>query len=183
MTVLLSSSASAALLCSPPASSGPPEAADGSVEVQVAAVVGGSEKQARAVLLVPVDSAINRVVPVVMSSQDAESIDLRLRNEPGTGSGGAEQLASVIRELGGVLVRVEVDGVEPSAPRGRLRVSHQGRLIDLDASGPVAIALSLDTGTPLFVDRATIEAGVPADELALLESDSDRSALGDAVRL
>jgi bifunctional DNase/RNase len=134
------------------------------VEMTVAAVApthGGGA----AVLLV--DPSHTRVLPIFVGGTEALSIDLRMRKQKYQRPLTHDLLDSVLRELGGKLVRVQVDELREEVFIGSVFIETGGRTVRIDARPSDAIALALGAGVPILVARKVLDAaGVSPDSLA-----------------
>jgi bifunctional DNase/RNase len=138
------------------------------IEMEVAAVVPAHDGGA-AVLLT--DAKHSRVLPIFVGGTEAVSIHLRLRKRHFDRPLTHDLLDSILHELGGKVVRAQIDEVRGETMIGSLVVqSAGGRITRLDARPSDAIALALGSGLPVFVARAVLEtAGVSADAPELEE--------------
>jgi bifunctional DNase/RNase len=110
------------------------------------------------------DKAGTVVVPIFIGGTEALSIDMRMRHEPRERPLTHDLLDAVVRELGGRLIKVQVDDVRDDVFFGRVFVRHDGRIAEIDARPSDAIALAVGAGVPIFVSKRVVrEAGIYRD--------------------
>ena len=147
----------------PPPASEPAGAPAGYVEM-FAGVVVPTEDDGAAVLLV--DEAKQIALPIFIGGTEAISIDHRMRGEKFRRPLTHDLLDSVLRELDGKLVKVQVDALRDSTFHGSVFIRAKGRVVRIDARPSDAIALAIGSRVPIYVARAVLdEAGVKPDEL------------------
>jgi uncharacterized protein len=133
----------------------------GYVRMEVRQVVSLSEGEA--VLLV---DGQRTVLPIFIGGTEAVSIALRLRNEPAPRPLTHDLLDSIVRQLGGELVKVQVDRLVGGIYIGSvfLRTAHGIRRIDARPSD--AIALAIGNRVPIYVARTVLDqSGLQPDDL------------------
>jgi len=133
------------------------------VEMNVAAVLplrGGGA----AVILV--DAARSRALPISVGGTEALSIQLRLAKQRFGRPLTHDLIESIVRELGGKVVRAQVDEIRGEAYIGSVYVQNGERVARIDARPSDAIALALGNALPIFVARKVVDAaGVSPDSL------------------
>jgi bifunctional DNase/RNase len=136
----------------PAAEEDPRRVPDGYVRMEVREVVSLSEGEA--VLLV---DGQRTVLPIFIGGTEAVSIALRLRNEPSPRPLTHDLLDSIVRQLGGELVKVQVDRLVQGVYIGSvfLRTAHGIRRIDARPSD--AIALAIGNRVPIYVARTVLD--------------------------
>jgi uncharacterized protein len=145
----------------------------GYVEMTVGEVTATGD--GNAVLLV--DAANDVVLPIFVGQNEAMAIDLRQRKQRYQRPLTHDLLDAVMHELGGSLVRVQVDDIKDKTFVGAVFVRAGTRVIELDARPSDAIALALGNRVPIFVARRVVDqAGVRRNDRATPDS-SDRSRL------
>ena len=133
----------------------------GYVRMEVREVVSLSEGEA--VLLVDGERT---VLPIFIGGTEAVSIALRLRNQPAPRPLTHDLLDSIVRQLGGQLVKVQVDRLVGGIYIGSvfLRTAHGIRRIDARPSD--AIALAIGNRVPIYVARTVLDqSGLQPDDL------------------
>lgn len=140
-----------------------PRAPAGYVEMSVLGVASTGE--GRAVLLV--DATRTAVLPIFIGGTEALSIDLRHRRKRYQRPLTHDLFDDMMRELGGKLVKVQVDGISGRTFVGTVFVrGAAGKLIEIDARPSDAIALAIGNRVPIYVSRTVLdEAGIKKDDL------------------
>jgi uncharacterized protein len=149
----------------------------GYVRMQVQDVISLSEGEA--VLLV--DAGRTAVLPIFIGGTEAVSIALRLRNQLPPRPLTHDLLDTVIRQLGGELVKVQVDRMTAGIFVGSIFVRTATGTRRIDARPSDAIALAVGNRAPIYAARAVLDqSGIkPADlesTQASLDVRSDRRA-------
>jgi len=133
------------------------------VEMNVAAVLplrGGGG----AVILI--DSKGSKALPISVGGTEALSIQLRHAKQRFGRPLTHDLLESIVREMGGKVVRAQVDEIRGEAYIGSVFIQTGGRVARIDARPSDAIALALGNGLPVFVSRTVLDAaGVAPDSL------------------
>jgi bifunctional DNase/RNase len=151
-----------------------PGAPQGYVEMTVGDVTSTGE--GHAVLLV--DESSDVVVPIFIGPNEAMAIDLRHRKQRYQRPLTHDLLDSILHELGGSLVKVQIDDIKDNTFVGAVFVRTATRVVELDARPSDAIALALGNHVPIFVARQVIDrAGVHRGDRSAPPGPSDRSRL------
>lgn len=132
----------------------PPEKPGGYVIARVLDVV--SIGQGDAVLLV--DPANERVVPIFVGGTEALSIRLRAAGERFHRPLTHDLLDSIVKRMGGEVVKVHVDDLKGNTFVGRVYVWTGDRLVDVDARPSDAIAIALGNHAPIYVAKRVFDA-------------------------
>jgi bifunctional DNase/RNase len=115
-----------------------------------------------AVLLL--DEARSVIVPIFVGGTEALSIQLRARKQRYERPLTHDLLDAVMRELGGSLVKVQVDDLKGTTFVGAIFLRVGDRTVEIDARPSDAIALAIGNHVPIFVAKRVIEqAGVRND--------------------
>ena len=100
------------------------------------------------------------------SGTEALSIQLRLSKQRFGRPLTHDLIESIVRELGGKVVRAQVDEIRGEAYIGSVFVQNGERVARIDARPSDAIALALGNALPIFVARKVVDAaGVSPDSL------------------
>ena len=133
------------------------------VEMNVAAVLplrGGGA------VVVLIDSTGSQALPISVGGTEALSIQLRMAKQRFGRPLTHDLLDSIVREMGGKVVRAQVDEIRGEAYIGSVFVQTGERVARIDARPSDAIALALGNGLPVFVSRKVLDAaGVSPDSL------------------
>jgi bifunctional DNase/RNase len=129
--------------------------------MQVQDVISLAEGEA----VILVDAGRTTMLPIFIGGTEAVSIALRLRNQPAPRPLTHDLLDSVMRQLGGELVKVQVDRMTAGIFVGSIFVRTATGTRRLDARPSDAIALAVGNRVPIYAARAVLdESGIkPAD--------------------
>lgn len=125
----------------------------GFAELFVVGVIPGED--GNTVLLT--DEPRERFVPLGIGGSEALSIHIRLENRKFPRPLTHDLLDSVMRELGGKLVKVQIDDLRDDVFLGAVYVEARGRTLRFDARPSDAIALALGSDVPIFIKRHVLE--------------------------
>src|SRR5262245_54054036 len=113
------------------------------------------------------DEAGQRVVPIVIGGTEALSIGLRLHAEAPPRPLTHDLLDSLVRRMGASIVKVQVDELRDGIFIGSVFVKDAtGYVFRLDSRASDAIALAVGNRVPVYVARAVLEeAGIRREEI------------------
>ena len=133
----------------------------GFVEMQVAGVMPTREGNA----VVLRDAAENVLLPIWIGDAEAFSIQMRLDRRRFQRPLTHDLLDAVMRELGGRLVKIQVDDLKGNTFVGTIFVDKAGRMLEIDSRPSDAIALAVGNRVPIFVSQKVIDrAGVKKED-------------------
>jgi uncharacterized protein len=139
------------------------EGAPDPVEMRVAGVLPVRGGGAAVVLI---DSTGSKALPIAVGGAEALSINLRLAKQHLGRPLTHDLLESIVRELGGKLVRAQVDEIRGETYIGSVFVQMGERVVRIDARPSDAIALAVGNSLPIFVARKVLDAaGIAPDSL------------------
>jgi bifunctional DNase/RNase len=92
-----------------------------------------------------------RSFPIVIGIFEATSIDRRVRGMPSPRPLTHDLVANVIDHLGGELQDIFISDLREHTYYAKLRVKHEGELIEVDCRPSDAIALAVTAKVPIFV--------------------------------
>ena len=142
----------------------------GYVRMQVQDVISLSEGEA--VLLV--DAGRTAVLPIFIGGTEAVSIALRLRNQLPPRPLTHDLLDAVIRQLGGELVKVQVDRMTAGIFVGSIFVRTATGTRRIDARPSDAIALAVGNRAPIYAARAVLDrSGIKPSDLESTQASLD----------
>lgn len=108
-----------------------------------------------------------RTFPIVIGLPEAFAIERRLKGIAVPRPQTHDLLASVIRELGGTLVRIEINDLREGTFYARLVVEKDGETLSIDSRPSDAIALGVSQDVPILVDeRVLAEASSAPDPVS-----------------
>jgi bifunctional DNase/RNase len=93
----------------------------------------------------------NRAFPIVIGIFEATSIDRRVKGMPSPRPLTHDLVANVIDHLGGDLQDIFVSELRDHTYFAKLRIRHNGELIEVDSRPSDAIALAVTAKVPIYV--------------------------------
>ncbi len=137
------------------------KALPGFVQVQVLGVM--DTQGSKAVILKEAESGT--LLPIWIGEAEAFSIQLRIDRQRFQRPLTHDLMDRMMRELGGELVKVQVDDLRNNTFLGTITMRQGKRVFSLDARPSDSIALAIGNQTPIFVSRQVLEsAGIKQDE-------------------
>ncbi|HUU01990.1 MAG TPA: bifunctional nuclease family protein [Myxococcota bacterium] len=132
----------------------------GFVEVTVVGVM--DNKGAHAVVL---KDESGTLLPIWIGDSEAFAIQLRLGRQRFGRPLTHDLLDKIMHELGGVLVKVQVDDLKNNTFLGTVFIRHSGKLLSFDARPSDSIALAVGNQAPIFISRKVLkQAGIKPDQ-------------------
>lgn len=104
-----------------------------------------------------------RIFPIVIGLFEAASIERRLLGQQAPRPQTHELLDSVIREMGGRIVKVVISDLRQQTFYARLYIEQDGKTLDIDSRPSDAIALGSATEVPIYVEEHVLEQVCPPD--------------------
>jgi bifunctional DNase/RNase len=101
-----------------------------------------------------------RTFPIVIGFFEATSIDRRVRGQSTPRPLTHDLLASTIELLGGEIQDVYINELRDHTYFAKLRIRHEGELIEVDSRPSDAIALAVTVEVPIFVSEDVIEEAI-----------------------
>lgn len=100
-----------------------------------------------------------RSFPILIGIFEATSIDRRVKGIPSPRPLTHDLIISVIEHLGGELQDVLIDELREHTYYAKLRVRHNGELIEIDArpSDAIAVAVTCRPPLPIYVNEEVLE--------------------------
>jgi bifunctional DNase/RNase len=93
----------------------------------------------------------DRMFPIVIGLYEASSIDRRVKNQPSPRPLTHDLLAQTIELLGGDLQDIYINELRDHTYFAKLRIRHEGELVEVDSRPSDAIALAVTVDVPVFV--------------------------------
>ena len=116
--------------------------------------------------LLLLDETTDLIVPIFIGGTEAASIDLRMRGESSPRPLTHDLLDSLVKRLGGTIIKVQIDAVRDGIFIGTVFMRADGYVFKVDARASDAIALAIGNRVKIYVAKAVVqEAGLPRDEL------------------
>ncbi len=98
----------------------------------------------------------DRTFPIVIGIFEATSIDRRVKGMPAPRPLTHDLLASAIELLGGELQDIYISELRDHTYYAKLRVRHDGELIEVDSRPSDAIAVAVTVDVPIFVSEEVL---------------------------
>ena len=95
----------------------------------------------------------DRMFPIVIGFFEASSIDRRVKNQPTQRPLTHDLLASTIELLGGELQDIYISELRDHTYFAKLRIRHEGELIEVDSRPSDAIAVAVTVDVPIYVSE------------------------------
>jgi uncharacterized protein len=94
-----------------------------------------------------------RSFPIVIGIFEATSIDRRVKNQPTPRPLTHDLLAQVIEDLGGEIQDVIISDLKEHTYFAKLRIRHEGDLVEIDSRPSDAIAIAVTAKVPIYVSE------------------------------
>ena len=98
-----------------------------------------------------------RMFPIVIGIFEATSIDRRVRGLPAPRPLTHDLLASTIEVLGGELQDIYISELRDHTYYAKLRIRHEGELLEVDSRPSDAIAVAVTVDAPIYVAEEIID--------------------------
>jgi bifunctional DNase/RNase len=125
----------------------------GFVEMTVASVMEYRGSQAVVLKTLSGDYTLE----IWIGPSEAFVIDLRLNRRRFQRPLTHDLLDSIMRELGGKLIKIQVDDLKNNTFVGTVFVKHKKKVIPIDARPSDSIALAIGNRAPIFVSKSVLE--------------------------
>jgi bifunctional DNase/RNase len=98
-----------------------------------------------------------RTFPIVIGLFEATSIERRVKQQPATRPLTHDLLASTIELLGGELQDIYISELRDHTYYAKLRIKHDGEIVEVDSRPSDAIAVAVTVDVPIFVSEEIID--------------------------
>lgn len=99
----------------------------------------------------------DRMFPIVIGIFEASSIDRRVKNQSSARPLTHDLLASAIDLLGGELQDIYINELREHTYFAKLRIRHDGEIVEVDSRPSDAIALAVTVDVPIYVAEDIID--------------------------
>jgi uncharacterized protein len=127
--------------------------AKGAVDVvgqaELSRIIISEENEQQIIFLKEVNG--DRTFPIVIGIFEATSINRRVKGLPAPRPLTHDLVASTIDRLGGELEDILISGFKDSTYFAKLRIRHEGELIEVDSRPSDAIVMALTADVPIYV--------------------------------
>src|SRR5262249_47721213 len=115
------------------------------------------EQQVITLREVDTETEVKRSFPIVIGIFEATSIDRRVKGIPNPRPLTHDLVANAIEAMGGELQDVFISDLKEHTYFAKLRVRHEGELIEIDCRPSDAIALAVTARVPIYVAEDVLE--------------------------
>ena len=99
----------------------------------------------------------DRMFPIMIGVYEATSIDRRVRGQASQRPLTHDLLANTIDMLGGELQDIYINELRDHTYYAKLRIKHDGEIIEVDSRPSDAIAVAVTVDVPIFVSEEIID--------------------------
>jgi bifunctional DNase/RNase len=125
------------------------------VQMELVRIIISDNNEQQIIFLKEVDG--DRTFPIVIGFFEATSIDRRVRGQTTPRPLTHDLLANSIEVLGGEIQDVFINELRDHTYFAKLRIRHEGELIEVDSRPSDAIALAVTVDVPIYVSEEVIE--------------------------
>jgi bifunctional DNase/RNase len=126
-------------------------ATDVAVQMELTRIIISENNEQQIIFLKEVDG--DRTFPIVIGIFEATSIDRRVKGLPAPRPLTHDLLASTIDLLGGELQDIFISELRDHTYFAKLRIRHEGELIEVDSRPSDAIAVAVTVDVPIYVSE------------------------------
>ncbi|MDP9172929.1 MAG: bifunctional nuclease family protein [Planctomycetota bacterium] len=119
------------------------------VEMELHKIIISEMQDSQVIFLREVDGERN--FPIVIGSNEAVAIDRRLKGTPTQRPMTHDLMASVIEQMGGKIVRIEINDLSDHTFFALIHIRLNGQILEVDSRPSDAIALGVASTVPIFV--------------------------------
>ncbi len=119
------------------------------VQMELTRIIINENNEQQIIFLKEVDG--DRTFPIVIGIFEATSIDRRVRGLPAPRPLTHDLLASAIELLGGELQDIYISELRDHTCYAKLRIRHEGEIVEVDSRSSDAIAVAVTVDVPIFV--------------------------------
>jgi bifunctional DNase/RNase len=126
-------------------------ATDVAVQMELTRIIISENNEQQIIFLKEVEG--ERTFPIVIGIFEATSIDRRVKALPAPRPLTHDLLASTIELLGGELQDIFISELRDHTYFAKLRIRHEGELIEVDSRPSDAIAIAVTVDVPIYVSE------------------------------
>ena len=119
------------------------------VQMELTRIIINENSDQHIIFLKEVDG--DRMFPIVIGIFEASSIDRRVKNQPAPRPLTHDLLANTIELMGGELRDIYINELRDHTYFAKLRIRHEGELVEVDSRPSDAIALAVTVDVPIYV--------------------------------
>jgi bifunctional DNase/RNase len=125
------------------------------VQMELTRIIISENGDQQIIYLKEVDG--ERTFPIVIGLFEATSIDRRVKGQPTPRPLTHDLLANTIEQLGGELQDIYISELRDHTYFAKLRIKHDGEIIEVDSRPSDAIAVAVTVDVPIYVAEDVIE--------------------------
>jgi len=125
------------------------------VQMELSRIIISETAEQQIIYLKEVDG--ERTFPIVIGIYEATSIDRRVKGMTAPRPLTHDLLASAIELLGGELQDIFISELRDHTYYAKLRIKHDGEIVEVDSRPSDAIAVAVTVDVPIFVAEDVIE--------------------------
>jgi uncharacterized protein len=111
----------------------------------------------------------DRSFPIVIGIFEATSIDRRVRGMQSPRPLTHDLITSVVDQLGGDIQDIVISDLQDHTYFAKLRIRHEGELIEVDCRPSDAVALAVTARVPIYVNEAVLGEALDSDVRVAVE--------------
>ena len=125
------------------------------VQMELSRIIIHDSNEQQIIYLREVDG--DRTFPIVIGYFEATSIDRRIRGQSTPRPLTHDLLANMIELLGGELQDIYISELREHTYFAKLRVKHEGEIVEIDSRPSDAIAVAVTVDVPIFVSEEVLD--------------------------
>ena len=125
------------------------------VQMELTRIIISESNEQQIIYLREVDG--ERMFPIMIGMFEATSINRRVQNVPTQRPLTHDLLASTIELLGGELQDIYISELREHTYFAKLRIKHEGEIVEVDARPSDAIAVAVTVDVPIFVSEDVLD--------------------------
>jgi bifunctional DNase/RNase len=125
------------------------------VQMELTRIIISETAEQQIIYLKEVDG--ERTFPIVIGIYEATSIDRRVKGASAPRPLTHDLLASTIELLGGELQDIYISELREHTYYAKLRIKHEGEIVEVDSRPSDAIAVAVTVDVPIFVAEDVID--------------------------
>lgn len=125
------------------------------VQMELVRIIISDNNDQQIIYLKEIDG--ERTFPIVIGFFEATSIDRRVRGVPTPRPLTHDLLANAIEMLGGELQDIYISELKDHTYFAKLRIRHEGEIVEVDSRPSDAIAIAVTVDVPIFVAEEVLD--------------------------
>ncbi len=125
------------------------------VQMELTRIIISENKDEQIIYLREVDG--ERTFPIMIGPYEASSIERRVKGVPTPRPLTHDLLANAVDLLGGELQDIYINELREHTYFAKLRIKHEGEIVEIDSRPSDAIAVAVTVDVPIFVSEEIID--------------------------